>query len=267
MTKAAWPREPSSRSTEAITTWTLAMPPLVAQAFWPLRTHSSFASSYLAVVRIAETSEPASGSEAQKAPTLTSSGVPKHCGIHSPICSGVPCPKIAATASEVPMIAMPMPASPQKSSSLAIGSVSPVSSAQNWPALRSCRGRSWRPPGSPARASPRARPTPSAAGRTTPSAKPWTHSRMSFWSWFSSRRELGLACVGGSGLVGSLGDGVVGVARRTVSDVICMIMGRVDMRTCAGSRIADGRGRLRRRAGRRRAGPRRPRRRSRRSGG
>ena len=88
MTKAAWPREPSSRSTEAITTWTLAMPPLVAQAFWPLITHSSLASSYLAVVRIAETSEPASGSEAQKAPSLTSSGVPKHCGIHSPICSG-----------------------------------------------------------------------------------------------------------------------------------------------------------------------------------
>ena len=53
MTKAAWPREPSSRSTEAITTWTSAMPPLVAQAFWPLRTHSSLASSYLAVVRIA----------------------------------------------------------------------------------------------------------------------------------------------------------------------------------------------------------------------
>ena len=70
ITKAAWPREPSSRSTEAITTWTLAMPPLVAQAFWPLITHSSLASSYLAVVRIAETSEPASGSEAQKAPEL-----------------------------------------------------------------------------------------------------------------------------------------------------------------------------------------------------
>ena len=58
-------------------------------------------------------------------------GVPKHCGIHSPICSPVPWPKIAATASEVPMIAMPMPASPQNSSSLTIGSVSPVASAQN----------------------------------------------------------------------------------------------------------------------------------------
>ena len=133
ITKAAWPRERSSRSTEAMTTWTSAMPPLVAQAFWPLSTHSSLASSYLALVRIAETSEPASGSEAQKEATLGSSALPKHCGIHSPICSGVPCPKIAATASEVPMIAMPMPASPQKSSSLAIGSVRPVSSAQNWP--------------------------------------------------------------------------------------------------------------------------------------
>ena len=51
MMKPAWPREPSSRSTEAITTWTLAMPPLVAQAFCPLMTHSSFASSYFAVVR------------------------------------------------------------------------------------------------------------------------------------------------------------------------------------------------------------------------
>ena len=53
--------------------------------------------------------------------TFGSSAVPKHCGIHSPICSGVPEPKIPATASVVPMIAMPMPASPQKSSSLAIG--------------------------------------------------------------------------------------------------------------------------------------------------
>ena len=35
-------------------------------------------------------------------------------------------------ASAVPMIDMPMPASPQKSSSLTIGSPSPDSSAQNW---------------------------------------------------------------------------------------------------------------------------------------
>ena len=107
------------------------MPPLVAHAFWPFRTHSSVASSYLAVVRIAETSEPASGSDEQNAATFGSSGVPKHCGTHSASWSGVPLPKIAATASEVPKIDMPMPASPQKSSSLTIGRVRPEGSAQN----------------------------------------------------------------------------------------------------------------------------------------
>ena len=81
--KAAWPREPSSRSTEAITTCTSAIPPLVAHAFWPLITHSSVASSYFALVRIAETSEPASGSDEQKAATFGSSAVPKHRWIHS----------------------------------------------------------------------------------------------------------------------------------------------------------------------------------------
>ena len=39
-TKAACPRAPSSRSTDAITTCTSAMPPFVAHAFWPLITHS-----------------------------------------------------------------------------------------------------------------------------------------------------------------------------------------------------------------------------------
>ena len=107
------------------------MPPLVAHAFCPLSTHSSEAPSYLAVVRSDETSEPASGSETQNAATFGSSSVPKHCGIHSIACSGVPEPKMPATASELPMIAMPMPASPQKSSSLTIGSVKPVGSDQN----------------------------------------------------------------------------------------------------------------------------------------
>ena len=107
------------------------MPPLVAHAFWPLRTHSSLASSYLASVRSDETSEPASGSETQNAATFGSSWVPKHCGIHSIICSGVPEPAMPATPSVVPMIAMPMPASPQKSSSLTIGNVRPVGSAKN----------------------------------------------------------------------------------------------------------------------------------------
>jgi hypothetical protein len=114
-----------------MTTCTLAIPPLVAHAFWPLSTHSSLAWSYLAVVRIAETSEPASGSDEQNAATFGSSGLPKHCGIHSAICSGLPWPKIAATASEVPMIDMPMPASPQNSSSLTIGICRPDWSNQN----------------------------------------------------------------------------------------------------------------------------------------
>ena len=73
MTNAAWPRAPSSGSTEATTTCTAAMPPFVAQAFWPLSTHSSLASSYFARVRSDDTSEPASGSETQKAPTFGSS--------------------------------------------------------------------------------------------------------------------------------------------------------------------------------------------------
>ena len=195
ITKAAWPREPSSRSTEAITTWTLAMPPLVAQAFWPLSTHSSLASSYLAVVRIAETSEPASGSEAQKAaeldvvrraealrdplPHLLRGSLPedrgdRERGAHDRHADARRRPRRA----------------PRWRSAASGRSRRP----RTGPSLRSCRGRSWRPPGSPARASPRARPIPTAAGRTTPSAKPCTHSRMSFWSWLSSRVKTGSPC-------------------------------------------------------------------------
>jgi hypothetical protein len=51
----------------------------------------------------------------------------------SPPCSGVPEPKMLETASAVLMIDMPMPASPQKSSSLTIAIVRPIGSAQNWP--------------------------------------------------------------------------------------------------------------------------------------
>src|SRR3954451_25267705 len=182
MTNAAWPRAPSSGSTEHTTTWTLAMPPLVAHAFWPLMTHSSEASSYFARVRSEETSEPASGSEKQNAPSLGSSAVPKHCGTHSPSCSGVPEEKMPATASEVPMIDMPMPASPQKSSSLTIGSVRPVGSEKNWAIAskpyRPILAASWMiGHGVSSRSS-----HSEAAGRTTFSANPWTHSRMSFWS-------------------------------------------------------------------------------------
>ncbi len=74
--KEACPLEPSSGSTTATTTWTLAMPPLVAQVFVPLSTHSSLASSYTARVRMEATSEPASGSEEQNAATLTSFASP-----------------------------------------------------------------------------------------------------------------------------------------------------------------------------------------------
>ena len=52
------------------------MPPFVAHAFWPLRTHSSFASSYFARVRSDDTSEPAFGSDTQNDPTCGSSAVP-----------------------------------------------------------------------------------------------------------------------------------------------------------------------------------------------
>ena len=122
---------------------------------------------------------------------MTSSGVPKQRGIHSPICSGLPWPKIDATARAVPMIDIPIPASPQNSSSLTIGSVRPVGSAKNWarpsnpysPILAaswmighgvcSFSSHSW------------------AAGRTTSAANPWTQSRMSFWSWVSSSEKTG----------------------------------------------------------------------------
>ncbi len=74
--KLAWPRLRNSGSTVATTTWMAAMPPLVIQALVPLSTHSSVASSYLALVRSDETSEPASGSDTQKAPSAIFSGVP-----------------------------------------------------------------------------------------------------------------------------------------------------------------------------------------------
>ena len=45
MTKEAWPRDPSVGSTEATTTCTSAMPPLVIHVLVPLSTHSSLASS------------------------------------------------------------------------------------------------------------------------------------------------------------------------------------------------------------------------------
>src|SRR5690606_27508607 len=129
-TNAAWPREPRSGSTAAVTTWMLAMPPLVIQAFCPLMIHSSDASSYRARVRIDDTSEPASGSDVQNAATWGSSASPKHAGTHSASCSPVPAAKMLATARLVPMIDMARPASPQNNSSLRIGRDRPVGSGQ-----------------------------------------------------------------------------------------------------------------------------------------
>jgi len=120
----------------AVTTWMSARPPFVAQVLVPLMTHSSFASSYVARVRIAPTSLPASGSEEQNAPSFRSPGEPNICGTHSPTCSGVPFELTPAAARAVPTIDKPIPASPQKISSIAIGMPSPVSS-KLWVAKKS----------------------------------------------------------------------------------------------------------------------------------
>ena len=128
-TKLAWPRPRSSGSTDATTTWTSAIPPLVIQVLVPFSTHSSVASSYTARVRRELTSLPASGSLTQNAPSWIFSGVPKHCGTHSPTCSGVPFAMIPETASVLPKMASVMPASPQAISSMTTGQVRPVGSA------------------------------------------------------------------------------------------------------------------------------------------
>ena len=59
-----------------------------------------------------------------------SSGVPKHWGIHSPCCSGVPLAKMPATASVEPKMAREMPASPQLISSFTNAIWRPVGSAK-----------------------------------------------------------------------------------------------------------------------------------------
>ena len=101
------------------------MPPLVIHALVPLSTHSSAASSYVARVLSELTSDPASGSDTQNAPSWMASAVPKHCGTHSSTCSGRPAPAMPAAARPEPKMDRPMPASPQNSSSSATGSVRP----------------------------------------------------------------------------------------------------------------------------------------------
>src|SRR5215472_12763825 len=113
MMKLACPLLPSAGSTDATTTCTSAMPPLVAHALVPFSTHSSVASWYTALVLIAPTSLPASGSDEQNAPSLTSPGPPNICGRNSPTCSGVPLLLTATAARQLPVNDSPMPASPQ----------------------------------------------------------------------------------------------------------------------------------------------------------
>jgi hypothetical protein len=56
--------------------------------------------------------------------------VPKHCGIHSIACSGVPAFMMPETASVEPKIARQIPASPQDISSKVRAMDSPVGSAK-----------------------------------------------------------------------------------------------------------------------------------------
>ena len=78
----ACPRWPSSSSTTALTTCTLAMPPLPIHILWPSMIQSS-PSRRRAPVRRLRTSLPPSGSEIASAASLRSPGVPKHSGAHS----------------------------------------------------------------------------------------------------------------------------------------------------------------------------------------
>src|SRR6266568_6127934 len=81
---------------------------------------------------MAPTSLPASGSDEQNAPSLTSPGSPNICGSHSAICSSVPLPATAMAASPLPASDSPIPASPQNSSSNATAVPRPLGSNHCW---------------------------------------------------------------------------------------------------------------------------------------
>jgi hypothetical protein len=84
------------------------------------------------------------------------------------------------------MIASPIPASPQKSSSLTIGIISPAGSETNCASpsnpYRPIFAASWMIGHGVCSFSSHS----CAAGRTTSAANPCTQSRISFWSAFSS---------------------------------------------------------------------------------
>ena len=113
-----------------------------------VETHSSFASSYVARVRIAPTSLPASGSEEQNAPSLRSPGVPYICGHPlADLLVGAVGARRRPRRATVPTMESPMPASPQNSSSMAIGKPSPVSSKRlGGEEVERVEARPWRPP-------------------------------------------------------------------------------------------------------------------------
>ena len=118
-----------------------------------------------------------------------SSGVPKHCGIHSPICSGVPLAKMPATASVEPKMASAMPASPQLISSLTRHIRSPVGSEKHW-AMKSKEYSPILAASSMIGQGVSSRSSHSGpAGRTTFSANSWTHFWIWSWSSFSSSEK------------------------------------------------------------------------------
>src|SRR5690349_165667 len=141
---------------------------------------------------MAPTSLPASGSEEQNAPSLTSAPSPNICGHHSPTCSGVPFDTTATAARVDPTSDSPIPASPQNSSSTAVTKPSPDSS-KNCAAKKSSE---YRPTfvascrighGVCSRSSHSA-----AAGLITSAAKSCTQSRVSRTSLLSSRENPGV---------------------------------------------------------------------------
>ena len=137
--------------------------------FWPSITQSL--PSRRARVWIERTSLPPLGSVTASAASFRSPGVPKHSGAQRISCSSVAAWRIAASASAGITIDSPIPAQPQNSSSIRIGSDSPVGS----PASVAYRPGSYRP----ARAassrighgSSCARSNSAAAGRMTSRAK------------------------------------------------------------------------------------------------
>jgi hypothetical protein len=97
--------------------------------FWPSMTQSE--PSLRARVWIERMSLPPLGSVTASAASLRSPGVPKHSGAQRMSCSSVAAWRIAASASAGMTIDRPIPAQPQKSSSIRIGSDRPVGSTDS----------------------------------------------------------------------------------------------------------------------------------------